>query len=625
MTARCKACGAEMVESSITCSACGASVNSPSPDVPEPTRQFGTKIMHPKRIKPRRPRQYFAVTRPLALAAAVIGLFSLLMPWVSGPSPPNAAFNTIGHYASNYDDYNATLAIVAVLVLLGSLLTFVSSVGSFALLAGVLIFALDMRTRMEYVSVGFPIAIVASVLGMASLLFRKPLRIWDRFLVFAPSRDRRGLRFDVLSVGAAVVALIAMVLPWLVTKNGYGNFVYVQNFSLSSFLDPNHLGSLNLSAASAVFVFGAIACLLTEIGAAALIVGTVWSFLELRPMLFSASANSSPLFNASAGLGPGIYVGILAAVLGLVSLIFAYRITLPGWLTVWSTGHSGSPEKVPEPAAESIARPTRSDLALLASNWKKLAAIATAVGAIVAVVGLSYLLPLSEIEVDVYNMNQMSIAQATIYLDGQEMKSGLASSSASLAAVVSTTAGVHTVSIDYGWQGQNQSAIDGIPDWYSDVIAKPFQHNYVSVEIGFQGSMQPNLQVTNESIPHGQKISVVSITQNMLGSTVMGSLQWTDMSIVLTDGNSSVRWQPNTVTLTAGNLDRQDFPPANLGALTVLCNVTDLVGNGYVNTGDFFTLVSSGGSIFSSHMTYSLYIIYDPGSSLLAEVDFQGA
>jgi len=623
----CKICGAEIIETSETCSACGAPVDPLPLEVPKPPQRLGAKIMHPKRARPRRQRQYSAVARPLALAAAVIGLFSLLMPWVLSSSPPNGTFNTIGHYATDYNDYNGTLAIVAVLVLLGSLLTFVSSVGSFASLAGVLMFALDMKNRFEYVSVGFPIAVVASVLGIASLLFRKPFRIWDRFLVFAPSRERRGLRFDVISIGAAVVALIATVLPWLVTKESWGNFVHVQDFSLSSFLDPNYLGSLNLSAASAVFIFGAIACLFTEVGATALVVGTAWSFLELRPMLVSASGNGFSFFDVSTGLGPGFYVGILAAVLGLLSLMFVFRMTLPDWLTVWSSGRSESPEKAPGPSAEAIERPTRSSLALLVSNWKKLAAIAIAIGAIVAAIGFSFLLPLSKIEVRVGNMNQESIAQVTIYLDGREIKSGFASSSAFLAAVVSTTAGVHTVSIDYGWPSQNQSANDGVPDWYSDLIAKPFQRNFLSVEIGFEGSMQPILQVTNESIPSGQKISVESITQHVVGSTVIASLQWGDVSIILTDGNSSVNWKPNTVDLTSmsGNIARHDFPETDLGALTVLCNVTDIMSNGYVNAGDFLTVITVGGIVFSSQTTYNLYIMYEPYSSLLAEIDFQGA
>jgi hypothetical protein len=543
------------------------------------------------------------------------------MPWVISSSAPEGTYNTIGHYVTDYSDYNGTLAVVAALVLIGSLLTFVSAVGSFASLAGVLIFALEMRTRLEYVSVGFPIAVVASVLGIASVLFRRPFRIWDRFLVFSPSREKRGLSFDVISIGAAVAALIATVLPWLVTKEGYGNILQIQSYSLASFLD---LGPLNLSAASAVFIFGAIGCLFTQLGATALIVGTVWSFLELRPMLVTASSNGYWFFNTSSGLGPGFYIGILAAALGLLSLLFVYRMTLPDWLTVWSSGHGESSVKAPGPSAETVEHTTRSGLAMLVSNWRKLAAIAIVLGAIVAAVGLSYLLPFSEIEVRVNNMNQDSIAQVTIYLDGREIRSGLASSDAYLAAVVSATSGVHTVSIDYGWMGQNESVVDGVPDWYSDVTSKPFQRNFLGVVIGFQGWMLPSLQVAGEPIPHGQKVAVESITHRVMGATSLADVQWGDISIILTDGNSSVRWQPSTVNLSTGHITRQDLPEANLGALTVLCNATDLAGNGYVNAGDFFTIISSGGNVFSSHDAYSVYIMYEPGSSLLAEVDFQG-
>jgi hypothetical protein len=206
-------------------------------------------------------------------------------------SPPDGTYNTIFHYASNNNDYDGTLAVVAMLVLVGSLLTFVSSVGSFASLAGVLIFAVDMKSRLEYVSVGFPIAIVACALGIASIFFRKPLRIWNRSLVFAPSRDKRGLSIDVFSIGAAVAASIAAVLPWLISRESYAYVSHVQDFSLFFFLDANYWGSLNLSVSSAIFIVGAIACLFTQLGATALVVGTVWGFLEQRPMLVTASQN----------------------------------------------------------------------------------------------------------------------------------------------------------------------------------------------------------------------------------------------------------------------------------------------------------------------------------------------
>jgi uncharacterized OB-fold protein len=80
LTTRCRECGAEIIESSSTCSACGAAVDSPPLEVPEPPRKLGAKIMHPKRARPRKKREFFAVARPIALAAAVIGLFSLLVP-----------------------------------------------------------------------------------------------------------------------------------------------------------------------------------------------------------------------------------------------------------------------------------------------------------------------------------------------------------------------------------------------------------------------------------------------------------------------------------------------------------------------------------------------------------------
>jgi len=100
---------------------------------------------------------------------------------------------------------------------------------------------------------------------------------------------------------------------------------------------------------------------------------------------------------------------------------------------------------------------------------------------------------------------------------------------------------------------------------------------------------------------------------------------WDDFTIVLQDqSGAAVNWTPMSSILNNGLTSNYTDGPKTLGSLTVSCNITDLAGNGRIDRMDFFTLEPGTGQEFSSWMTYTLVMLYDPTSAELCRVSFVG-
>ena len=61
-----------------------------------------------------------------------------------------------------------------------------------------------------------------------------------------------------------------------------------------------------------------------------------------------------------------------------------------------------------------------------------------------------------------------------------------------------------------------------------------------------------------------------------------------------------------------------------LGSLSIYCNVTDLIGNGYVNQGDYFTFTTPSSSTFAPYTTYTVTIMHDPTAAETCHTSFAG-
>jgi hypothetical protein len=132
----------------------------------------------------------------------------------------------------------------------------------------------------------------------------------------------------------------------------------------------------------------------------------------------------------------------------------------------------------------------------------------------------------------------------------------------------------------------------------------------------FQGEAltTPTMALTKSTISTGLKFTVVGITIDT---------QWGDVQLLLQNGTSTVSWRLTTAGLTgAAGKTYNGAAQAIGGGRNVYLNVTDLVGNGYVNGGDYITL--GPGTSFSSASAYTLTLVYVPTGSEMTHMTFTG-
>ena len=99
---------------------------------------------------------------------------------------------------------------------------------------------------------------------------------------------------------------------------------------------------------------------------------------------------------------------------------------------------------------------------------------------------------------------------------------------------------------------------------------------------------------------------------------------WSEISIIISDGNNITSFTNiSTEDLRTGQTVMVQYGYKQLGALTVFLNVTDLVGNGYVNGGDSFTLTVGSGQ-FANNVTYEVTVIHNSSDSRIVSHTFQG-
>jgi flagellin-like protein len=138
---------------------------------------------------------------------------------------------------------------------------------------------------------------------------------------------------------------------------------------------------------------------------------------------------------------------------------------------------------------------------------------------------------------------------------------------------------------------------------------------YVMV-LGFGGggTQTPTMQVTKSSTSTGLRFTVAGITKDT---------QWGDMKILLQNGTTTASWPLTTAQLTGGAGKTYTAAAQSSGtAQTVVLAVVDLVGNGYINGGDYITLTPNNAFLASSSLTLTL--IYVPTGSEMTHVTFTG-
>jgi flagellin-like protein len=143
---------------------------------------------------------------------------------------------------------------------------------------------------------------------------------------------------------------------------------------------------------------------------------------------------------------------------------------------------------------------------------------------------------------------------------------------------------------------------------------------YVMV-LGFGGtSTQAPTTSLAKKVPgpsYGVKYEFVAISKDT---------SWDDISILLSDGTNSQVYHPAKANMSGGITVTKPMGSTTWGTVRIWCNLTDLVGNGNVNGGDYFTFTTGSGStlVFSPSLTYTISILYDPTSEKIFDTTFSG-
>lgn len=113
------------------------------------------------------------------------------------------------------------------------------------------------------------------------------------------------------------------------------------------------------------------------------------------------------------------------------------------------------------------------------------------------------------------------------------------------------------------------------------------------------------------SSPAGYKFMLITPTSEVT---------WTDLTIMLQSGEDSYAWTTATEEgLTGGVVTTQALGPScDIGGATFWLNITDLAGNGLVNTGDYFTITG----MFTPGTTYTVTLIHEPTDSQMTKMNW---
>jgi len=97
---------------------------------------------------------------------------------------------------------------------------------------------------------------------------------------------------------------------------------------------------------------------------------------------------------------------------------------------------------------------------------------------------------------------------------------------------------------------------------------------------------------------------------------------WQDVTVLLTDGQNPVTWYLTSEELSGSGAVTYSFGSKTLGSLAVSLSVTDLSGNGAVDSMDSLTVTSS--LSFDSGTDYNLRLLYEPTDSPMCSITFTG-
>ena len=134
---------------------------------------------------------------------------------------------------------------------------------------------------------------------------------------------------------------------------------------------------------------------------------------------------------------------------------------------------------------------------------------------------------------------------------------------------------------------------------------------------GDGGDVPPTVVLERSSITNGQKITILSVSRS--------DIEWGQVSIRLNSSAWYLIWNPTTAGLSGVSAMTYNCSDQGVNGLLIGCNVTDLAGNGMMNSGDFVTLFTYDGMpTFSPGTDYTVTLVYPFTSWEMGKIQFTG-
>lgn len=596
----------------------------------EPTElPHAFKIVHPVKSRPRRSAGR-RVLFPLNLLAGLLGIMSLAFAWnyESRYYTGYDAF-TVLRYIVDIGEYNSLYSAIVLLVLIGSVLCFITSLGAVLQLVGVILYAFEFLSDPGIAGPGPFVAVAAALVGTFSILLSPSVGVPPRFASFIHG-DGGGLSVNILALSAFALGLLSILTVWLSVEQrlSWGSALPSEDYSLLSFICDTRFDDLSLMIAGAsLLLIGSVMCLLTPLGSLLQMVGAGLSFLETSSSFGDFSTMD---WSSDVRLGAGFYLGVAAVIVGLWSAVFVRRINVPGrfasgLLVPEATGPVAGLEEGPERAAG--ARPSR--LSRYIAKVPRMARVpfvaVVTLAVALAVLAAPYALPLSTIEVRVYNSSLEDIA-VDVYIDGEKVSGGMASPQYEFMCDLAVRSGIHAVSMDYAYSSDEDPDPDGDIDWSSSADVDPYMTSCMSVVLmGDRDSSLPEVTLSCAAAPAGYILTFEEVVRyNSWGGEAIEDIEWSDLSLVVVEGYASgVGWSFTSAELDGGTYDEEYCGVEYLGGLGLNCTAYDLSGDGDAGVGDFLSLSVVEGE-FSASSEYIAYILYEPYDSVIGQVVLTG-
>lgn len=600
---------------------------------PAGSRSRAYKLGRPRESRIRKWLSRLSVKRPawvkmdvLCMTAAVLGLVSLALPWVSELDYGGPEYRTLWHYvADGAGEGVEVFGLVAGFILVGSLLALFTRLGGLVQMAGLVSFLTILLPSTDGISIGFPVALVGCIAGVLSMALRRPYplpqRLWT--LNLTGSRDR--LEINLISILGGTIGLMCIVLPWFETvwrPNYYTGFEDTNLYTLYQF-SGGYVSSITSWTAGVMFIAGSTLALFSPLGAVGQIAGWGLFLYDLRLNTGSFQYYFAHYYSyTESAFSFGFYLGLACGLMVLASMFVRWRLRLSrravSWFIPWPVGMSGPPSEaaVSEPKAPEAF----SFAKVLRSSLKALVVTIVVLAVIVASAGLAYIVPWSTLDVSVWSNYPDQRLHIAIYIDGEGMVVDYVNEGTSLEKSFPVHAGIHRVAFDYGVVGdETGSQVDGILEWATSVQVKPLRSAEVAVSLGFPYHERPVVDLSSSPYGNGEMVNITRVNDDLYSG-----LYWNDLRIMLRDGANTAQWSPWSSDLDNGTYTEHTFSPVLLGQLSVTCKIVDLMGNGFVNADDYLIFTTDSDYMFSSSVTYTLYLLDEPSGSLAGELEFQG-